>query len=375
MFGSNLVFCPNLSLIWNCRCSESGFRSGVSLVRICLLCTFVFGPNLSVAFIWFSVRPGLWSEFVFPRLCRWSKSGFHSGYVFGSNLFFCPNLSLVRNCRCSESGFLAGVSFGPNFSFVHFCLWSELVGNLYLVFGTPWSLIWICLSPILSLVQIWFSHRICVWSESCFRTEFFFSPIFSLVAICLLSEFFFGPNLSLVRICRKTKCDFRSGFVFGLTLVSDPNLSLFRIWFLVRSFLWSEFVFCTILFLAEFVGGFYLVFGTKLSSICICLCSDFVARPNLVFTPDLCLVWICFSVRIRLWYEFVAVPNLVFGPCLPLVRLWFSIRFCLRSESGFRSGDSFGPNLSFVHLCFCSELLGGLHLVFGTNLSVLRFCC
>ena len=149
MFGSNLVFCPNLSLIWNCRCSESGFRSGVSLIRICLLCTFVFGPNLSVAFIWFSVRPGLWSEFVFPRLCRWSKSGFHSGYVFGSNLFFCPNLSLVRNCRCSESGFRSGVSLVRIFLLCTF----------------------VC-GPNLSVTFIWFSVRPGLWSEFVFPRFF-----------------------------------------------------------------------------------------------------------------------------------------------------------------------------------------------------------
>ena len=313
----------------------------------------IFGPDLSSVLLWFSIRIGL----------------------------------------RSESGFRSGVSFGSNLSIVHFWFWSELVDGLYLVLSTNLSLIWIffcsgfvaspnlvfnpdlCLVRILCSLRICFSIRFCLRTKSGFRTEVVFSPIFSLVPSWLWSAVFFGPNQSLVRFCRRTKCDFRSGFVFDPTLVFDPNWSSFRIWFLVRSFLWSEFVFCTILFLAELVGGFYLVFGTKLSSICICLCSDFVARPNLVFTPDLCLVWICFSVRIRLWYEFVAVPNLAFGPCLPLVRLWFSIRFCLRSESGFRSGDSFGPNLSFVHLCFCSELLGGLHLVFGTNLSVLRFCC
>ena len=151
MFGLNLVFGPNFSLVPFFLWSQFVFSSKFFLVPTCLWSQFVagpsgiFGPDLSLVWLWFSIRIGL----------------------------------------RSESGFRSGVSFGPNLSFVHFCLRSELVGGLYLVFGTTLSLIWICVFPFLSLVQIWFSLRICVWSESCFRAEFFFSPIFSLVAICL----------------------------------------------------------------------------------------------------------------------------------------------------------------------------------------------
>ena len=413
MFGSSLVFCSNLSLIWNCRCSESGFRSGVSLVRICLLCTFVFGPNLSVAFIWFSVRPGLWSEFVFPRLCRWSKSGFHSGFVFGLNLvsgpnlslvliflwsqflfspsFYGPNLSLVRICRRTKCDFRSGFVFGLTlvcdpilclfriwFSVRSF-VWSEFVfcALLFLVRTCRWSLSGFryefVFAPILSLVRIWFSLRNCVWSESGFLSEFVFGKNLSLfriwfsVRICLSSESgfgpslswvliflwsqflfspsFFGPNLSLVRICRRTKRDFRSGFVFGLTLVCDPILSLFRIWFSVRSFVWSEFVFCALLFLVR-----------------TCRWSSSGFRYEFVCVPILSLVQIWFLLRICVWFESGFLYEFVFDMKLPLFRIWFSVR------------SFFGQNLSFVHFCFWSELVGGLYLVFGTTGSLIWIC-
>ena len=225
MFGLNLVFEPNLSLVlfflWSQFVfSPRFFGPNLSLNRICrrtkcdFRSGFVFGPtlvfdsNLSSFRIWFSVRSFVWCEFVFcallflVRTCRWSLSGFRYDFVFAAILSLVEIWFSLRICVWSESGFLSefvfGMKlplfriwfsfrsfFGQNLSFVHFCLWSELVGGLYLVFGTAWYLIWICLSPILSLVQIWFSHRICLWSESCFWTEFVFSPIFSLVAISL----------------------------------------------------------------------------------------------------------------------------------------------------------------------------------------------
>ena len=292
----------------------------------------------------------LWSQFLFSRFflaptCLWSELVAVPSLIFGPVLSSVWLWFSIRICVRSESVFRSGVSFGPNLSFVRFRFWSELVGGLYLVFGTTLSLIWICLSPILSLVQIWFSHRICVWSESCFRTEFFFSPIFSLVAICLLSEFFFGPNLSLVRICRKTKCDFRSGFVFGLTLVSDPNLSLFRIWFSVWSFVWSEFVFCALLIVVR-----------------TCRWSLSGFRYDFVFAPILSLVQIWFSLRICLWSDSSFLSEFVFGMNLSLFWIWFSVRICLSSESGF------GPSLSLVRIFYWSQL------VFGRNLSQDQGC-
>ena len=334
MFGLNLVFCPNLSFVWICRCSESSFRSGVSL-----------GPSLS--FIWFSVRLRLWSEF-FSRIFRWSKSGFHCGFVLAPNLvsdrvglesyfFFGLNLSLVRIFLVST------------------CLWSEFVATPSVIFGPDLSLVWlwfsiriglrsetgfrsrvssvrICLlctfvfGPNFSVAFIWFSVRLCLWSEFVFsrfcrysKTAFHcgfvfglnlvFGPNLSLVLVFLWSENvfspnFFGPNLSLVQICRRTKCDFRSGFVFGPTLFFDSNLTSFRIWFSVRSFVWSEFVFCALLFLVR-----------------TCRWSLSGFRYDFVFAPILSLIQILFSLRICVWSESCFRAEFFFSPIFSVVAI------------------------------------------------------
>ena len=246
--------------VWICLRSDFGFRSKFvfvpnlvflpefRLVRICLLCTFVFGPNFLVVFIWFSVRFCLCSDFV------------------GSpNLVFTPDLCLVWIC----------------FS-VRICLWYENAAVPNLVFGPEFP-----------------SGRIFLWSY------FFFGRNLS------LDRFFSGPNLSVVRIYRRTKCNFRS----GLTLVSDPNLSLFRIWFSVRSFVWSEFVFCALLFLVR-----------------TCRWSLSGFRYELVFNTILSLVQIWFLLRICVLFESVFLSEFVFGMKLPLFRIWFSGRSFLRSE-------------------------------------------
>ena len=267
--GPSVTFGPELSSVrlWFsiriCLRSESGFQSGVSFgpnlffVHFCFWSVLigglylVFTPDLCLVWIWFSVRICLWYEFVavpnlvFGPICLSSESGlrpslswvifflwsqFHFGpnfllvstclwseFVAGPSVFSGPDLSSVllwfsiRIVLRSESGFRAGVSFGPNLSLVRFCFWSELVGGLYLVFCTSLSMIWICLFPIMSLVQIRFSLRICVWSESCFRAEFFF---------CAL--------LFAVRTCRWPLSGFRYDFVFDLNLsfsdyVVSPN--------------------------------------------------------------------------------------------------------------------------------------------------------
>ena len=205
--------------------------------------------------------------------CLWSK------FVAGPSVIFGPDLSSVRlwfsirNCLRSESGFRSGLSFGPNLSFVRFCFWSELVGGLYLVFCTTLSLTWNCLFPNFSLVQIWFWIWICVRSQSCFRNEFVFSPIFSLLAI------------SLVRI------------FFGSQPVFGPNLSQDQVWFSVRICLRSDFGFRT-----EFLFVPNLVFGPEFRLVRICLLCTFVSGPYLS------VVFIWFSVR-------------VFAPILSLVQI------------------------------------------------------
>ena len=215
----------------------------------------------------------------------------------------------------------------------------------------------------LSLFQIWFSVRVCLWSDFGFRSDFVFVPnlVFGpeirLVRICLLCTFVFVPNFSVVFIWFSVRICLCSGFVASPNLIFTPDLCLVRIWFSVRiclwyeiaavpnlvfgpEFLWSEFVFCALLFLVRTcrwpLSGFRydLVFDLNLSF------PDYVVGPNLVFTPDMCLVRICFSVRICLWYEIAAVPNLVFWPEFPSVRIFLLCTFVC------------GPNLSVTFIWF-----------------------
>ena len=170
MFGPNLVFGPDLSLVRICRCSKSGFLSGFVFGP-----TLVFGPKLSL---------------VSNQKMRWNLS-FGPKLVFRSILVFAPKLYLigiwfsVRICHRSKSGFMSKSVFGPKLILVRNCLWSEFV------FGSE-----------LCSVRVWFSVRIFP------RCDFVSGPILLLVRTWLWSlsgfrsEYVFYPNLSFVRFCR-----------------------------------------------------------------------------------------------------------------------------------------------------------------------------
>ena len=247
--------------------------------------------------------------------------------MFGSNLVIVPSLSLVRICLWSESGFRSGFVLGPSLSFVRIDPSSEIVAGPNLV-----------LCPNLSLI------RNCVRLESGFR-----------------SGFFFGLNLSLVQFCLWSKlfCDVFIWFLFRICIWCQ--FVLVRIWFSFRIVLWSESG-CQ----SEFFFGSFLMFGPSLSLVRVCLWTEFVFGPSLSLD------------RVCLWSEFVSgsEAKLALESVLLLVQIWFSLWICVWSESGFRSRFVVGPNLSLVRICRCSKF--GFRsgfvfvptLVFGPNLSL-----
>ena len=178
----------------------------------------------------------------------------------------------------------------------------------------------------MSLVQLWFSFRVCLSSEPGFDPKFFFwfRIKFSVAMWFLVRNLFSVRIWFLLRYCLCSESDFQCECFFGPNLVFGPNVVLCPKLSLVRNCLWSE-----------------IVFGS-----------------NLVFGPDLSLVpFEKFRSCLVSGPKPVFRSNRVFAPKLSLLPNWLSLRNCLvsesrfRSESGFMSKFVFGPNLSLVGVC------------------------
>ena len=168
---------------------------------------------------------------------------------------------------------MSKIVFGPNLSLVQICRQSKSIFD-----------------PDMSLVQLWFSVRVCLGSESGFRSEFVYHP--NLVST--RNFFWFRIKISVA--------------IWFLV----RNLFSVRIWFLLRICLCSESSFqCECFFGPNLVFGPNVVLCPKLSLVRNCVSSEFVLGPKL----DL--------VRICLW------SNFVFGQNFSVTLIWFLFQICL----------------------------------------------